>query len=92
MKINSLSIIAFLLFLSVSAFAQKEMPLYDGPIRNSKPDTVAEKRGEWGQGHFYLKDITHPTLTAFLPEAGKSVGTSVIICPGGGYTVVAMGH
>ncbi len=92
MKINSLAIIAFLFFLSATAFAQKEMPLYDGPIPNSKPDTVTEKRGEWGQGHFYLKDITHPTLTAFLPQPGKSVGTAVIICPGGGYTVVAMGH
>ncbi len=82
MKINSLTIIAFLLFLSASAFAQKEMPLYDGPIPNAKPDTITEKRGEWGQGHFYLKDITHPTLTAFLPEPNKSVVTAVIICPG----------
>ncbi len=68
MKINSLSIIAFLLLLSARAFSQKEMPLYDGPTPNSKPDTVTEKREEWGQGHFYLKDITHPILTAFLPE------------------------
>ncbi len=92
MKINSFVMIAVLACLSLNVFAQKEMPLFDGPIPNSKPDTVSEKRGDWGQGHFYLKDITHPTLTAFLPAPGKSVGTAVVICPGGGYSVVAIGH
>jgi len=27
-----------------------------------------------------------PTLTAFLPAAGKATGSAIIICPGGGYT------
>lgn len=29
------------------------------------------------------KDV--PTLTPFLPEAGKATGAAVVICPGGGY-------
>lgn len=29
------------------------------------------------------KDI--PTLTTYLPESGKAVGTAMVICPGGGY-------
>ncbi|MCL5005322.1 MAG: alpha/beta hydrolase [Acidobacteria bacterium] len=31
-----------------------------------------------------------PSLTIFLPEASKSVGTGVVVCPGGGYGVVVM--
>jgi acetyl esterase/lipase len=31
-----------------------------------------------------------PTLTFFLPEAGKRNGTAIVICPGGGYSGLAM--
>jgi len=33
------------------------------------------------------KDV--PTLTSFLPGAGKSTGAAVIVCPGGGYRMLA---
>lgn len=31
-------------------------------------------------------------VTVFLPPAGKATGRAVVICPGGGYQVLAMGH
>ncbi len=31
------------------------------------------------------KDDDKPTLTAFLPDAGKATGAAIVICPGGGY-------
>jgi acetyl esterase/lipase len=33
-----------------------------------------------------------PTLTAYLPEKSKAVGTAVVICPGGGYGGLAVDH
>ena len=33
-----------------------------------------------------------PTLTIFLPEASKAVGTGVVVCPGGGYVHLAFDH
>jgi acetyl esterase/lipase len=33
-----------------------------------------------------------PTLTAYLPPEGKANGTAVVVCPGGGYSVRAVGH
>jgi acetyl esterase/lipase len=33
-----------------------------------------------------------PTLTIFLPEQAKAVGTAVVICPGGGYGGLATDH
>jgi acetyl esterase/lipase len=33
-----------------------------------------------------------PTLTIYLPPKPKAVGTAVVICPGGGYGHLAMGH
>jgi len=35
-------------------------------------------------------NVTSPTLTAFLPPAGKATGTGVIIAPGGGFVALAM--
>jgi acetyl esterase/lipase len=33
-----------------------------------------------------------PTLTTYLPPAGKANGTAVVVCPGGGYQHLAVGH
>ncbi len=38
------------------------------------------------------KDGDKPTLTIYLPPKHKATGTSVVICPGGGYGHLAMDH
>ena len=37
-------------------------------------------------------NIHNPTLTPYVPEAGKATGTGVIICPGGGHSKLCLGH
>ena len=37
------------------------------------------------------EDVDRPTLTIYLPSA-KPAGTGVIVCPGGGYTHLAIDH
>jgi acetyl esterase/lipase len=36
--------------------------------------------------------VNRPTLTAYLPPADKAVGTAVVVCPGGGYGMLAIDH
>ena len=38
------------------------------------------------------EDVDKPSLTFYLPDAAKAVGTGVIVCPGGGYVNLAMDH
>src|SRR5262249_38988839 len=38
------------------------------------------------------EDADRPTLTIYLPPADKANGTAVIVCPGGGYGALALGH
>jgi len=38
------------------------------------------------------EDKDKPKITISFPAAGKSVGTAVVICPGGGYGTLAMDH
>ena len=39
-----------------------------------------------------LTDVSTPVLTIFEPETKASTGTSVIVCPGGGYNILAYNH
>ena len=36
-----------------------------------------------------ITNVTAPTLTVFRPEPSKDTGTTVIVCPGGGYNILA---
>jgi acetyl esterase/lipase len=37
-------------------------------------------------------DKDKPSVTVYLPPADKATGTAVVVCPGGGYGALAMGH
>ncbi len=37
-------------------------------------------------------NVHNPTLTPYVPDAGKATGTAVIICPGGGHSKLCLGH
>lgn len=89
---------AFLLFtilttLMVSAQSKNmELPLYgNNDIPGNLPVTDEEK-SETNNGILIISKISKPTLTIFLPPAAKANGTAVVICPGGGYGIVAAGH
>jgi acetyl esterase/lipase len=76
------------------ATAQQELPLYGtDPIPNSKPVADHEKVDSGARpGYYTLSKVSHPTLTVFLPPKGKANGLAVIVCPGGGYSHLAMAH
>jgi acetyl esterase/lipase len=37
-------------------------------------------------------DEDRPSLTIYLPEPAKAAGTGIVVCPGGGYGMLAMDH
>jgi acetyl esterase/lipase len=40
----------------------------------------------------FLRNVTVPTLTAFLPDRSVNTGTAVIVCPGGGLHALAIDY
>lgn len=69
------------------------IPLYAGVVPYSKPghgiiETIEHRPG----GIDLLSGVTVPYLKLFLPSPEKRNGTMVIICPGGGYRVLANKH
>ncbi len=84
-------VLFFLLLVSGSVFGQsvKEMNLYTGTIPDSKKSSVTEHI-TFSNGQVRISDVVTPTLTRFTPVDPN--GTSVIICPGGGYARLAIDH
>ena len=65
------------------------LPLYTGVVPDSQPSQLKELTT--GQGNeMTIANVVQPTLTVFMPSREKATGTSVIICPGGGYAQLAI--
>ncbi len=76
-----------------SASAQTVIPLYQGKIPNSiDADNVERSDTVKATGRITVRDVSAPSLSVFLPPKEKATGTAVIICPGGGYGVLAIAH
>ena len=81
------------IFFTVTSMAQKVIPLYPGKVPNAIENIKNEETIEDKPNSFYLiRSVSQPTLTIYTPENVKPNGTSVIIFPGGGYSVLASKH
>ena len=77
-------------FISVNA-QQKVVPLYDGLPPGSENwnwNEAENDNNSWQTKVVY--NVTKPTLTVFVPEAGKANGTAVVIAPGGGFHALSI--
>lgn len=72
--------------------AQTVLPLYGSHIPNSKPSVDIEATKMEEGGIAIVSNVSRPTLTVFLPPKEKANGTAVVICPGGGYWILAASH
>lgn len=67
----------------------KEAPGEKTPIGPEK-DTSTEKSNKVaGRPLIRLGNVSEPTLTVFRPAKDKDTGAAVIVCPGGGYSILA---
>jgi len=78
------------LFMKLNVAAQKVMPLYTDSIPNSR--ITPDEETTSNNGVLIISKVSRPTLTAYLPPKEQANGTAVIICPGGGYSVLAAAH
>src|SRR5450631_922118 len=79
-------------FASLFSKAQTMIPLYAGEIPNSKPSVNLETSHYEGDSILIISKVSRPRLEIFLPEKRIATKTAVIICPGGGYSILAAKH
>ena len=85
MKKLKLCLIGFCLFPFV-VHAQRIINLYPGDIPNAKQTELKDIPENPGEG--LVRRVITPTLEMYLPEKDKASGAAVVICPGGGYSVI----
>jgi acetyl esterase/lipase len=78
--------------LSTNGGCQTVITLYKDSIPNSKPAPDEEKSEINKEGILIISKVSRPTLSIYLPPKEKRTGAAVIICPGGGYYILAAGH
>ena len=68
----------------------KTFNLYDAPPKGWEHPKQVELTESWPPPHRMLRNVTAPTVTAFLPDPAKAVGTGVVIYPGGGFVALSI--
>lgn len=76
------------LLMSSMLFSQESVRLYDR-VPGSKP-AVKPETSDTTSGIVRIKNVSVPMLTIYRPRVSN--GTAVVICPGGGYSILAAGH
>lgn len=56
--------------------------------QKTMPDREVVEKGKDGQRR--VRNVTRPSMQVFLPAAGTATGGAVIVCPGGGYVMLAI--
>jgi acetyl esterase/lipase len=89
MPMKALIISTLLLSASLMDSSAEWLPLWPGEAPGgAKPAVVSESENEAG----HLTDTAVPQYEVYLPEAARRTGAAVVIFPGGGYSILAMGH
>ncbi len=87
MKVK-LQIFFYALFISTGVYGQEMIPLWpDDAIPNYKKSNEKEERTE--KDIVLLSKVQKPAISVFLPSVKNATGEAVVVCPGGGYQVLA---
>ncbi len=95
-RLIGLLMLSFLLPASDAPVVSEEFPLWEGEPPLALPETAPESYLPPEPGTHpditRLARVSRPTLTLFHPPPERRVGTAVLVCPGGGYHILAMKH
>ncbi|WP_198680015.1 sialate O-acetylesterase [Aureibaculum luteum] len=94
-SIKKLKLIIFTVFFSVSvlAMAQTRDTIYLWPDEvpgESQKKHIAKQTENVSGNVKRLTDITNPSLTVYKPKKQNDAKAGIIICPGGGYQILAI--
>jgi acetyl esterase/lipase len=53
---------------------------------------IGAEKSELKDGIVRVSNVTKPTIAVYRPSPDKDTGASIVICPGGGYGILAISH
>jgi acetyl esterase/lipase len=92
---NSL-VLLFLSYIPIYGLTHEQLNLWPS-------DAPGDVKGEIGEEEYRypkpesndvlrIANVSHPSITVYQASASKLTGTAVIVCPGGGYNILAYEH
>ena len=90
---KKLIVVACMLFAAFCTKAQqKVIQLYNGTAPGSENWAYNEQEYKAGTKDALVCNVSHPTLTVYPADPSKANGTAVIVCPGGGFYILAIAN
>jgi acetyl esterase/lipase len=83
-------VLLILTFLMINTLNAQNFTLKVWP--DGAPDSNGITLPEEKYDGVRVRNVTEAEMYVFLPEKDKNTGTAVVICPGGGYQILAMDH
>lgn len=81
---------SFCMFFSIIHYGQTVVKLYPGKAPGSEKWNWVEKEVKAAPGNNMLYNVTEPELLVYLAPAEKSIGTSIIVAPGGAFHILSI--
>ena len=92
----ALSLLTSTVTSALHAHAAEPILLWPGTAPGEKDDLGGEKDTSTpdsgkvaGKSVIRLGNVSKPSLTLFRPPKGRDTGAAVVVCPGGGYSILA---
>lgn len=82
---KKLNLLALALIISITVMAQNK-------VLKVWPDGAPTDNGKVVSADNSQKNVWDAEMTVYLPDSKKNTGAAVVICPGGGYTHLAIDH
>ena len=86
-----LPLVAFLICQGVRA-ESKTLFLWPDHAPGEVPGEVGLEKGETNGGILRVSNVSKPSFTVFPANPKNANGTGVLVCPGGGYNILAYEH
>ncbi|MGC1390415.1 MAG: alpha/beta hydrolase [Bacteroidales bacterium] len=89
---KNVCVIFILFFLSISSYSQKNELIYlwpgkvPGELKEKQPPSIDTKNND---NIVRFSEVTNPAIEVYLPDHVIGNGSAVIVCPGGGYQILA---
>ena len=81
----------FMVLVCTGFSQQKEISLYTGAAPGSESWTWDEKVTANNRvNERVIYNVSHPTITVFLPDSASANGTAIVICPGGAFQLLSI--
>lgn len=90
MKQLTMSLLATVMLYAMTN-AQQEIPLYT-TVPNNIPAENLEKSVTGTDGITRISNVSVPTIAVYKAAGGSGKQPAVVICPGGGYAILAISH